>query len=349
MKINNVLKKNVVLLVALMMLISVLATGCGSKTAANVADSYPDHNLNAIVPWGAGGGTDTTSRTLVPFAEKSLGKTIIVTNKTGGGGAVGTQYVFDQKPDGYTILMAAENPSIYQVLGLSTLSYADFAPIIVAVKGSTAIIVPKESKYNTFDELIADAKANPGKINMGISGVGGQPYVANAIINKVDGVKLNTVAFDGDGPLVTALLGKQIDVTGVSVGTAIQYINNGDLKCLGIMSNKKIDSLPNTPAIGEIRPEYQKDLDASGFFQGAWVKKDVDPAIIQKLRDAFQTAFKTPEFQKYCKENGLTPLGYTGDEAAKYTENWRSRQSWLLSSAGVAKESPEKYNIPKPE
>lgn len=352
MNIKRFLKKKVVFLVVLTMILSIAAIGCdnsgsggggGDKTA-----NYPTQNINGIIPWGAGGSTDITSRTLAPFAEEVLGKTIIMTNKTGGGGAVGTQYVYDQKPDGYTILFSAENPSIYQVLGLSPLSYADFEPIIVAGKGNTALIAPKDSKYNTFQDLIDDAKSKPGEIIMGISGVGTQPFVSNAIISKVDGVKFNTVVFDGDGPLVTALLGKQVDVTGVSLSVAMQYIKNGDVKCLGIMGNEKLSVLPDAEAIGESRPEYQELLEASGFFQGAYVHKDTPPEIVQKLRDAFQTAFKAPKFQEYLEQNGITPLGYTGDEAKEYTEMWRSKLSWLIYESGAAKESPEKFNIPKP-
>ncbi|MGI5911840.1 MAG: tripartite tricarboxylate transporter substrate binding protein [Syntrophomonadaceae bacterium] len=350
MNIKGFLKKKVIFFIVLIMVLSIAAIGCDSSGGSEKNDTanYPVTNINGIIPWGAGGATDICARTLVPFAEEVLGKTIIMTNKTGGGGTVGTQYVYDQKPDGYTILFAAENPSSYQVLGLSSLSYADFEPIIVAGKGNTAIIVHKNSKYNTFQELIDDAKANPGKIVMGISGVGTQTYVANAIITKVDGVEFTTVAFEGEGPIATALLGEQVDVTGVSLSVAMQYIKSGDVKCLGIMSNEKIDLLPDIPAIGEERPEYRDLIEASGFFQGAYMHKDTPPEIQQILRDAFQTAFKAPKFQEYLKENGITPLGYTGDEAKEYTEMWRSKLSWLIYESGAAKESPEKFNIPKP-
>lgn len=348
MKCNNIFRRSVVLFVALMMLVSVLATGCNqAETTESPADNYPTVSINGIIPWGAGGNTDITSRSLTPAVEKVLGKTIIMTNMTGGAGTVGTQRAKDAKADGYTIFFSSENPSVYQVLGLSPISYADFEPLIISVRGSTAILVAKDSKYNTFEEFIADAKANPKKLNWGSSGVGSQPFVANVIMNKVDGIELNTVTFDGDGPLVTALMGKQVDAIGISSSVAMNYIKNQDLKCLTIMATKKLDALPDIPAVAEINPAYAKLVEYSGFFVGAWVHKDTDPGIVKKLQDAFMQGYKDAAFQDYMVKTGLTPVGITGDEAKKFTENFRSNLSWLIYDAGAAKESPEKFNIPR--
>jgi tripartite-type tricarboxylate transporter receptor subunit TctC len=328
-----------------MVLLALLVVGCGS---GEKKEQYPSKNINGIIAWGAGGGTDQVSRTLTPAAEKALGKTIVMANKTGATGAIATQNVFDQKADGYTLMFHAENPQIYPILGISKLTYDDFEPVLIATQGSTVIVVPKDSPYNTFADLIKAAKANPGQISIGISGVGGQPYVTAAILKKMEGVTFNQVAYDGDGPLTTALLGKQLQVSGLAVGAASQYIKNGDLKALAIMANKPNPSIPNVPHITQIDAKYNDVMKASGFFYGVFVKKGTPEDALKKLRDAFQVAYKDPKFQDYMQKNGLTPMGITGDEAKKYMKEWQSIVAWMIHDAGGAKESPENFNIPKP-
>lgn len=331
-------------LILVLLLASMVVMGCGGAKQ----DQYPSKNLNGFIAWGAGGGTDQVARTLTPAAEKALGRTIVMANKPGATGAIATQHVADQNADGYTLMYHAENPQLYPILGLSKLTYDDFEPILIATQGSTVIVVPKNSPYNTFADLIAAAKANPGKINIGISGVGGQPYVTAAILKKMEGVTFNQVSYDGDGPLTTALLGNQLQASGLAVGAAAQYINNGDLKALAIMSKETNPSIPNVPCITKIDPKYNDVMKASGFFYGVFVKKGTPPEAVQKLRDAFQTAYKDAKFQDYMKKNGLTPMGLTGDEAKKFVKDWQSIITWLIYDAGGAKESPEKFGIPKP-
>lgn len=328
--------------------LSLLAAGCGGAKKDAKGGDYPAANINGVIAWGAGGGTDNVMRTLAPLAEKQLGKSIVLTNKIGAAGAIATQHVNDQKADGYTLLMNAENPQLYQILGLSKLSYKDFEPILLPVQGSTVIVVPKDSPYKTFDDLITAAQAAPGKLTIGISGVGGQPYVTAAILKKVDGVQFNAVTFDGDGPLTTALLGKQLDVTGLAIGAAAQYIKNGDMRALAVMSNKQAAALPEIPLIGNLRPAYKDVLKAAGFFYGVWVKKGTPEAAVKKLTEAYLAAYRDPKFQEYVEKNSLTPLGLTGQEARVFADEWQSQMAWLIFEAGGAKESPDKFGIPKP-
>jgi tripartite-type tricarboxylate transporter receptor subunit TctC len=338
--------RKTVVLVLLFALILMLAAGCGPKTTKE--EEYPVKNINGIIAWGAGGGTDTVSRLMAPVAEKVLGKSIILSNKTGATGSVATQYVYDQPADGYTLLFNAENPQLYQVLGISELSYDDFEPIIISVRGETVVVVHKDSPYNTLDELLEDAKKNPGKITMGISGVGGQPYMTSLILKKGAGVEFNQVTFDGDGPLIAALMGKQVDVTGLAIAAGTQYVKNGDFKALAVVSNERNPALPDVPALGEIKPEFRDMLKAPGFFYGVHVKKGTPEHVINKLREAFMEAFKDEKFQDYAKKNGMILMGITGDEAKEYMKEWQSIMSWLIYEAGDAKESPEKFGIPKP-
>lgn len=326
----------------LMVVASLVTAGLAS------AADYPDRPINGVIAWGAGGGTDTVSRLTTPIAEKILGKSVILANKTGATGAIAAQAVSTQPADGYTLMFHAENPQLYQVLGLSPLSYDDFEPVMLFVQGSTVIVVPKDSPYKTYDDLIKAAKATPGKLSVGISGVGGQPWVTSTLLKKVEGVSFNPVAFDGDGPLVTAMLGKQLDVSGLSVGAAFQYIKNGDLRALAIMKNSPNVALPEIPYITKLNPAFNDVMKASGFFYGVFVKKGTPQPIIDKLATAYKFALNDTKFVNYAKINGLDVIGMTGKDAKAFMNNWRSQMSWLIFDAGAGKTSPEKFGIPKP-
>lgn len=340
--------KRITAIVLLMLFTSVIVVGCAGEQQAKEEEKWPTQNINGTIAWGAGGGTDSVSRLLSPVAEKELGVSIVLSNKTGATGTIATQYVYDQKADGYNLLFNAENPQIYQVLGLSNLSYDDFEPILLSVQGMTVVVVHKDSPYKTLDDLLDDAKERPGKINIGISGVGGQPYMTANILKKGAGVDFNPVTFDGDGPLITALLGKQVDVTGLAISAASQYIRTGDFRGLCIVANNRNPALPEVPALGELKPEFQSLLRAPGFFYGVFVKKGTPEDIIKKLTDAYMVAFEDAKFQEYCTNNGLIPLGLTGKEAREYMNTWRSTMSWLIYESGTAKHSPEEFGIPKP-
>ena len=313
-----------------------------------MADDYPERPITGVIAWGAGGGTDTVSRLTTPLAEKILKQSIVLANKTGATGAIAAQAVHSAKADGYTLMFHAENPQLYQVLGLSPLSYDDFEPVMLFVQGSTVIVVHKDSPYKTYDDLMKAAKAAPGKLSIGISGVGGQPWVTGTLLKKVEGVTFNSVAFDGDGPLVTALLGKQLDVSGLSVGAATQYIKNGDLRALAIMKNSPNSTLPEIPYITKLNPAFNEVMKASGFFYGVFVKKGTPKPIVDKLSAAYKYALNDSKFVDYAKNNGLDVIGMSGKDAKDFMNTWRSQMSWLIYDAGAGKNSPEKFGIPKP-
>lgn len=324
-----------------------VAISLATAGLASAAD-YPDRPINGVIAWGAGGGTDTVSRLVTPIAEKILGKSVILANRTGATGAIAAQAVSTQPADGYTLMFHAENPQLYQVLGLSPLSYDDFEPVMLFVQGSTVIVVPKDSPFKTYDDLIKAAKAAPGKLSVGISGVGGQPWVTSTLLKKVEGVTFNPVAFDGDGPLVTAMLGKQLDVSGLAVGAAAQYIKNGDLRALAIMKNSPNAALPEIPYITKLNPAFNDVMKASGFFYGVFVKKGTPQPVIDKLSTAYKFALNDTKFVNYAKLNGLDVIGMTGKDAKAFMNTWRSQMSWLIFDAGAGKTSPEKLGIPKP-
>lgn len=330
-------------LVLIGVLLVTLTIGC--RPAAR---PFPERTIEGVIAWGAGGGTDTSSRLLASIAEAKLGQSITMTNRTGGTGAIATQYVQDRPADGYTVLFHAENPQLYQVLGLSNLTFADFEPIILTVQGPTVIVVHPQSPIQTYEQLIEEAKRNPGRVNLGISGVGGQPYVTAAILNSIEGVRFNQVAFDGDGPLATALLGKHIDVTGLALLAAVPQVQGGTLRALAVVANEPLAVLPGVPALGQMRPQARPMLTTAGFFYGVHVRKGTPQPVVDRLREAFVAAYNDPRFVQFANERGLVLLGHTGQAARDYMTQWQRHMAWLIYDAGGAKESPQKFNIARP-
>lgn len=327
--------------------IALTLSGCGtigSKNTLGSSAGFPKTDLNGYIQWGAGGGTDNVSRSLTPLVEKHLGKSIVLQNKTGATGAVAAQYVFDQKSDGYTLLYGAENPQLYGVMDISKLSYSDFEPVIVIGRETAVVVVTSDSKYNTIQDLIEDAKANPGKIDLGTTGPGGLPFVVASLIKTASNVEFNQIPFDGDGPVVTALLGNHVDVTVTKLSAAGELLKAGKVKLLASISNEPIEGYENIPAIGQEMPEYAKFL-PWGPFYGVFVKKDTPAEVVEILRNAYKKGFDEEQFQDFLKNAAILPMGISGQEAKDFLDNWQKVSTWLLYDAGGAPISPETLGI----
>lgn len=343
MKINKI-----IIVVLLITVTTVLLIGCNSRNNESNTEVYPDRDLTGYIMWGAGGGTDNVARALTPLVEKALGKSIVLQNKVGATGAIATQYVHDQKSDGYSLLYGAENPQLYGVMDISKLSYSDFEPIIIIGRETAIVVVAADSKYNTIEELIADAKKDPNKINLGTTGPGGLPFVVASLLKTASEVEFNQIPFDGDGPVITALLGNHVDVTVTKLSAAGELLKAGKVKLLASISNDPIEGFEDVPAIGVELPEYSKYL-PWGPFYGVFVNKDTPVEIVDKLRIAYKDAFHEEQYQKFLDNAAITPMGISGDEAKEFLENWRRVSSWLLYDSGGAKISPDTLGIERIE
>lgn len=311
------------------------------------AAAYPEKNIQGLIMWGAGGGTDNFARAITPLVEQKLGQTIILQNKTGASGAVATTLTVNSPADGYTLLYGAENPANYRVLGLSPLSFHDLQPIVIAVEGAVVICVNPDTPYNTMQELVEAAKGEK-KIRMATSGVGGLPYVAGAMMKNIHGTDFNYIQFDGDGPGATAVMGGHADVMPLALSTSVEYIRAGRLRGLAVLTTKRVPQLPEVPAITEIYPEYAQYL-PWGPFYGVFVKKGTPDDIVTKLSDAFTQAMAEPRFEEYVKNSGGFRNGATGEDAVQFLDKFESTASWLIFNAGGAKKSPAEFNIPEPK
>jgi len=314
-----------------------------TTTSAFAAD-YPAKDVQGIIQWGAGGSTDTVMRSVTPHAEKVLGRDIVMTNKTGGVGAIAMKYVNAQKADGYTLLMGAENPQMYKTLGLADIDYNDMIPVNVLARGVPIFVARNDAPYNNMEELVAYAKANPGAVKTGSTGPGGLTSIVLAMLNAQANVEFTGVPYDGDGPALTALQGGAIDVMPAVLGAAIEHVKAGRMKAIGLVDVAANPLLPGVAPITEAFPGYKEFLPWGPFF-GVFVKKGTPADAVAKLQAAYAEASKAPEFLKLMDDRGFTVMGISGTEAEKFLTNYRATSSCIVHNAGFGKRDPAEFGI----
>lgn len=308
---------------------------------------FPEKDLQGVIQWGAGGSTDVVMRAVTPHAEELLGRSVVMTNRTGGVGAIATKYVYAQRPDGYTLLMGAENPQLYKVMGLGDVDYNSFIPINILARGVPLLVARNDAPYNSLKELAEYAQANPGEVKFGSTGPGGLPSVVTAMLTNEIEMPVTAVPYDGDGPALTALMGGAIDVMPAVLGAAIEHVKAGRMKPLAIIDAEPTPVLPDVPTVVADYPEFAKYLPWGPFF-GIFVKEGTPDEAVEKLVAAYKASAETPEFQKLMDDRGFVLINQSGDEARDFLERWQSVTSWIVYDAGIAKNSPEEFEIPRP-
>ena len=273
----------------LMMIIFTLMAACA------FAKAYPSKNINMIVPFSAGGGTDAVARKLGSLMEKELGTSVVIVNKTGGAGAVGMTFGATQKKDGYTITMITREIVSLPLMNLSPISYKDFSLVSLVNMDPAVVLVEKDSKYQTLDDLLADAKANPEKIKF--ASTAKPNFYALAIENEA-GVKFNHIPYNGAGEVIPALLGKHADFSLMGPGEAIGQLKAGQLRALGIMADTRIESLPEVATLKELGHDV-----VSGTWRGIAVPKGTSPEIVAALDAAIKKSVVSDDFKDFMNNS----------------------------------------------
>jgi len=284
----------------LMMIIFTLMAACA------FAKAYPSKNINMIVPFSAGGGTDAVARKLGSLMEKELGTSVVIVNKTGGAGAVGMTFGATQKKDGYTITMITREIVSLPLMNLSPISYKDFSLVSLVNMDPAVVLVEKDSKYQTLDELLADAKANPEKIKF--ASTAKPNFYALAIENEA-GVKFNHIPYNGAGEVIPALLGKHADFSLMGPGEAIGQLKAGQLRALGIMADTRIESLPEVATLKELGHDV-----VSGTWRGIAVPKGTSPEIIAALDAAIKKSVESDDFKDFMNNSTFGIKYLTGKD-----------------------------------
>jgi tripartite-type tricarboxylate transporter receptor subunit TctC len=295
--------------------LAVAGLGCVC-TLAGAQDAYPSKPIRMVVPFPPGGSIDMTARLVGQKLSTSLGQPVLVDNRPGASGNIGMDFVAKAPKDGYTLLMVhtglASNAHMFAKLPFDPLK--DLAPVIrVADQPNVLIMNPKWS-FKNVAELVAYAKANPGKLSVGTSGVGGPQDVAARRFMSMTGTDLLNVAYKGGAPALSDLVGGQIDMMFETSPTATPYAKSGKLRALAVTGDKRIPALPDVPTVAESGvPGYR--------FMG-WIGL-VAPAgtpapIIAKLNEQVQALLKSPDTQKQLTELSLEVVGGSAADFAGF-------------------------------
>ena len=317
-------------------------------TATAAVAEYPEKEIQGIIQWGAGGSTDTVMRSVTPHAEEALGGTVVMQNMTGAVGAIALNHVAGSAADGYTLLMGAENPMLYKIMGLGDKDYSEFTPISILARGTPMLVANNDAPFNTYSEMMDYIKANPGTVRFGSTGPGGLPSVITAMIETVEGgLDVIAVPYDGDGPALTGLQGGAIDVMPAVLGAAIEGIRAGNMKPLAVFDTAANDKLPDVPAVVDANAGYSTYLPWGPFF-GVFTPKGTPDDVVAKLSAAYAEGAKNPEFIELMDGRGFTLMGISGAEAEAFLTKWQQGTAWLLQDAGLTKASPEEFGIARP-
>jgi tripartite-type tricarboxylate transporter receptor subunit TctC len=275
-----------------LILVGVLALALMLPSPAPAA-SFPERDITLVVPWAAGGGTDTLARTLVKNGKKYFGVNINVVNRVGGTGVIGMNSVATAKPDGYTVAVITFNLSTYRLLAQSDLSYRDFDLIALLNRSQAGLSVKADSQFKTLKDLVEYAKANPGVVTVGHSGPAGAWHLAAAAIAQKTGVKFTFVPFDGAAPTRTALVGGHISVCASGMDEVLQFYQTKQLRILAANSPVRHPAFPDVPTMAEAGYPIENPI---FDWRGLGTAKGTPPEILKVLREGFKKAAEDPDY-----------------------------------------------------
>jgi tripartite-type tricarboxylate transporter receptor subunit TctC len=296
---------------------------------------YPTRPVRIVAGFAAGGGVDITARLIGQWFTEHLGQSFVTENRPGAGGNIGTEAVVNAPADGYTLLLAtvpnAVNASLYPKLAFNFIR--DIAPIGGIIRVPMIIMVHPDVPYKTVPELIAYAKANPGKITMASAGNGSAPHMAGELFKMMAGVDMLHVPYRGQGPAMTDLLTGQVQLLFATAPGTIDYVKTGKLRALAVTTATRAEVTPELPPIADFVPGYE-----TSQWYGLCAPKAVSEAIVATLNREINAAISDAALRKRLEALGGEPLpGTSGDFAkliAEETEKWAK----VVAAAGLKPE-----------
>jgi tripartite-type tricarboxylate transporter receptor subunit TctC len=291
--------------------------------------------VRILVGAPAGGTTDTMARALAVEMGRFLGRIVVVENRPGAGGNIAADAVAKSPPDGNTLLMSftshAINASLYPSLPFDP--ERDFTPLTMVSTSSAVLVAHPSLPANNLRELIALAKARPGKLNFAIGSLGSSVHLAGEAFKMMSGTYIVNIPYRGTAPAIQDVLAGQVEMMFANVGNAQAHIKAGKLKALGVTSPKRLAAFPDVPAIAEVLPGYE----SSAWF-GLFGPGHMNPELAKRISDAARQAIATPEVQRRIANEGATPVGNSPDEFARFVHAEIQRWAKVVKFSGAKPE-----------
>jgi tripartite-type tricarboxylate transporter receptor subunit TctC len=302
--------------------------------ALALAQAWPSKPVKMVVPFAAGGATDVVARLLAQKLTDAWGQSVVVENRAGAGGNIGADVVAKSPGDGYTLLMTSgsivtANPFIYKSMPFDAAN--DLLPITNVATGPQVIVVNPNVQAKDLRELIALAKASPGKVNYGSAGVGTQTHLAAENFLYSSGVDMTHVPYKGESAAITDLMGGQIQVATPNLGGAIGFIKDGKLRALAVTSRERNPQLPDVPAAAEIIPGFEN----AGWF-GLMAPAGTPREVIEKIYRDSAKILLSDEFRAKLAQQGMTPVANSPADFGSAIREESARWAKVVQQRGLA-------------
>ena len=297
------------------------------------AQTWPSHLIKATIPFGAGSAADVVPRVFFDRLAAELGQSIVIENRVGAGGSVGTATVVKAEPDGYSILANSSAltiaPAIFPDLAFDATK--DLASVLMIGSSANVMIVPNERPWKTVQDFIADAKAKPGSISFGSVGIGSAVHISAEKFRLAAGVAATHVPYRGGAEVITDILGGRIDFYFCPLATALPLIKEGKVRALVVSSLKRVADLPDVPGLLDAG---LKDAE-SGIWFGVFVPAKTPRDIVDKLHDSGIKVLNEPAMQASLKQLGVEPMPMTPSQMDDLVVQETAANMALIKAAGI--------------
>ena len=307
---------------------------CAQATSvAQTAGSFPNQPVRMVVPYPPGGPTDITARVVAAEMSKTIGQNIVIDNRPGASGMIGSEMVTKATPDGYTLLANASihviNPSVYPDMRFDAIK--DFTPITQLAQVPLVLVVPANSPIKNVKDLVEYAKANPGKVNFGSAGSASAQHLAGESFKIAAGIQMQHIPYKGSAPALTDLAGGQLQLMFDSMPSATPMINSGKLRAIAVTTTTRAKARPDLPTIAE---SGFPGFDISTWY-AYWAPKGTPADVVEKLAASAAQALKNPEVIAKYEAMGAEPVGSTPAQFAAYVESEAKKWSEIVKKSGA--------------
>jgi len=292
-----------------LMAVLALATSARTQTSptqASPTQTWPSSPIRMVVPFAPGGGADLMARILADPLSKRLGQPIVIENKPGAGATLGADFVAKAQPDGYTLLWTTPGPQITNPYLMPKLPYdpfKDFTAIATAVTAVNVLVVTPSLPVKSVSELIAYAKANPGKLNFSSSGIGASSHLSGELFKMMAGIDIVHVAYRGSGPALQDLLAGNVQMSIDTVAVLLPHIQAGTLRALGVATIERNPSLPDLPPIADTLPGFEGS--SINYINGP---AGMPQPVVERLNREINAVLSDPDVRKRMEVAGFTPI-----------------------------------------
>lgn len=314
-------------------LLAVALCACLSFAAAAQADNYPSRSIRIVVPFPPGGATDAAARLVATKMSEKWGQPVVIDNRAGAGGNVGSDIVAKSAPDGYTLVMGVTGSHAINISLYSKMPYdpvADFVAISQVAVVPNVVVVHPSVPARTLAELVALAKREPGKLNYASLGNGTAAHLGMELLKSAAGIDITHVPYKGSAPAVTDLLAGQVQVMVDGLPSALQHVKAGKLRAIALTSLHRAPALPDLPTIAETYPGFYADA-----WSGLFAPKGTPAAIVNQLSTEVQRILRLPDVREKLAALGAEPVGSTQAEFAAHVKREIDKWAQVVKTSGA--------------